>query len=145
MSGTLFTTDITSEISGLQVHTRRGIGARPINSDSYSKSDKRSRSKALSHTLSTKHNNRLILFSFIPKPQEVFWRPPRHRLLNECALFLLQINDCTCGQSNQIFRSIRSVYPHTSLLLSFYYFLSESHSSHFISLPCSANGKQKVK
>lgn len=33
----------------------------------------------------------------------------------------------------------------TCLLLSFYYFLSESHSNHFRSLLCSINRKQKVK
>lgn len=130
----------------LQVHAGRGNSYR---SDIYGERDRRSRYKATSHTFSKKHNNRFMLFYFMPKSQEISW--PFQRLcvmefpLNECTSFLLQISDFMYGWSKQIFWGIRSVCPHKKLLLSFYCFLNECHSSHCISLPCNANGKQKVK
>lgn len=88
-----------------------------------------------------------IGLSFLqPNPQEVFWPLPSRYynldlLMNEHTSLLLQISEYTYGKSNQLFRSIRSVYLHRSWLLSFYYFLSKSHSVHILCLPCSTNWK----
>lgn len=98
-------------------------------SDIYSESDRRSRYKAISLTFSKNHNNRFMLFYFMPKSQEIFW--PFQRLcfmefpLKKCTSFLLQISDFTYGWSKQIFWGIRSVCPHKKLLPTFYCFLNE--------------------